>query len=222
MDSSSAFRHHSGALGRRVLANALAAVLALTVAPAFAGVPQSAADSQDVASSAGALAPGEFTWTPERAPPGQLVIVVSLPEQRAHVYRNGLRIGVSTVSTGTANHPTPTGTFEILEKKRMNYSNLYDNAPMPFMQRLTWDGIALHAGRIPGYPASHGCVRLPLAFAEKLYAETQRGIRVVIADEASHDVAVVFPGEHAPVDAYSGLSLAPAADSAPNSLASAP
>lgn len=153
------------------------------------------------------LEPGEFLWTPERGGAGQLVIVVSLPTQRAHVYRNGVRIGVSTVSTGTATHPTPTGTFEILQKKPMNYSNLYNNAPMPFMQRLTWDGIALHAGKIPGYPASHGCVRLPLAFAETLYAETERGMLVVIADETSHGIAVAYPGPRAPVDAYSGAVL---------------
>ncbi len=155
------------------------------------------------------LQPGDFLWNPERAAPGQLVIVVSLPEQRAHVYRSGVRIGLTTVSTGTASHPTPTGTFEILQKKEMNYSNLYNNAPMPFMQRLTWDGIALHAGKIPGYPASHGCIRLPLEFAEKLYAQTEKGILVVIADEISHGPEVAYPGEISPVDTYSGQPLAP-------------
>jgi len=158
------------------------------------------------------LQPGEYSWTPERAPDGQVVIVVSLPEQRAHVYRNGVRIGVSTVSTGMEGHPTPTGTFEILQKKVMNHSNLYNNAPMPFMQRLTWDGIALHAGKIPGYAASHGCIRLPLGFAEKLYAETERGGLVVVADDASFGPEVVYPGDQAPVDAYSGEPIAPTDD----------
>jgi hypothetical protein len=76
---------------------------------------------------------------------------------------------------------------------------------MPHMQRLTWDGIALHAGRIPGYPASHGCVRLPKAFAKLLYAQTEHGSTVVIADELSNSPAVVWPSERAPVDAYTGL-----------------
>ena len=195
--------------------HALALILGCVALPAFA----QQASPRDVGYSSGslvatesdveaeALQPGEYLWTPERAGAGQLVIVVSLPTQRAHVYRNGIRIGVSTVSTGTDTHPTPTGTFEILQKKRINHSNLYNNAPMPFMQRLTWDGIALHAGKIPGYPASHGCVRLPLAFAEALYAETERGMLVVIADETSHDAAIAYPGPRAPVDAYSGAPV---------------
>ncbi|RZA20996.1 MAG: hypothetical protein EOP93_04360 [Lysobacteraceae bacterium] len=208
------------------LRNALLALaMACATLPAFAQQSAPAADTAIAGMTAGdaeaeALQPGEFLWTPERAGPGQLVVVVSLPTQRAHVYRDGVRIGVSTVSTGTASHPTPTGTFEILQKKRMNHSNLYNNAPMPFMQRLTWDGIALHAGKIPGYPASHGCVRLPLAFAEALYAETERGMLVVIADEASHDLAVAYPGPRAPVDAYSGAPLlAGGAEANANALA---
>ncbi len=224
MDTTSALRTRLPSSYRTFLAIPLAALVAtFAAAPVAAGVR--VGESPATATStieAEALQPGEYVWTPERSAPGQLVIVVSLPEQRAHVYRNGARIGVSTVSTGTASHPTPTGTFEILQKKRMNYSNLYNSAPMPFMQRLTWDGIALHAGRIPGYPASHGCVRLPLAFAEKLYAETSRGMLVVIADAASHDVAVVYPGDVAPVDAYSGLPLDAVTDSAARGLASAP
>jgi len=207
--------------------HALALLLGCLGLPALAqqaaapeGADAFAASAFDV--EADSLQPGEFLWTPERGGAGQLVIVVSLPTQRAHVYRNGVRIGVSTVSTGTASHPTPTGTFEILQKKRMNYSNLYNNAPMPFMQRLTWDGIALHAGKIPGYPASHGCVRLPLAFAETLYAETERGMLVVIADETSHDSTVLYPGERAPVDAYSGLPVGPADAVSRTAVAAAP
>ena len=171
-----------------------------------ATLPATALDAVD------ALAPGDYIWEPERTGNGQLVVVVSLPEQRAHVYRNGIRIGVSTISSGKPGKETPTGIFEILQKKRTHFSNLYNNAPMPFMQRLTWDGIALHAGKIPGYPASHGCVRLPEDFAEKLFAETERGMLVVIADEASHGTEVAYPGPRAPVDAYSGLPL-PAAGS---------
>lgn len=158
------------------------------------------------------LEPGEYTWTPAASPAGPIVVVVSLPEQRAHVYRNGTRIGVSTISSGKAGHETPTGVFPILQKREEHYSNLYDNAPMPYMQRLTWDGIALHAGRIPGYPASHGCIRLPKAFAKELFAATERGVTVVVADETSHGPSVVWPAETVPVDAYTGLELGHAQD----------
>ena len=151
------------------------------------------------------LEPGEFLWHPEVSPSGPVVVVVSLPEQRAHVYRNGLRIGVSTVSSGKPGHSTPTGVFPILQKRVEHYSNLYDNAPMPYMQRLTWGGVALHAGRIPGYPASHGCIRLPREFAELLYDVTSHGTTVVVADESSHSTSVVYPGPRSPVDAYTGL-----------------
>jgi hypothetical protein len=110
------------------------------------------------------------------------------------VYRNGVRIGVATVSTGKPGYETPTGLFTILQKKREHYSNLYDDAPMPFMQRLTWGGIALHAGRIPGYPASHGCVRLPYAFSELLFEVTSHGITVVITDQPGQAPMLADPG----------------------------
>jgi hypothetical protein len=126
---------------------------------------------------------------------------VSLPEQLAYVYRNGVIIGASTVSTGKKGHETPTGVFTILQKNQDHYSNLYHNAPMPYMQRLTWSGVALHAGRLPGYPASHGCVRMPYEFAQKLYAETTTGLTVVVSDKAQFPGTVVHPGLVAPVDA---------------------
>jgi hypothetical protein len=129
-----------------------------------------------------ALRPGQFAWAPELAPHGPVLVVVSLPAQRAWVYRNGVRIGTSTVSTGRRGHETPVGVYTILQKAREHYSNLYDSAPMPFMQRLTWDGIALHAGHLPGYPASHGCIRLPPGFAELLFAATARETTVVVTD----------------------------------------
>ena len=196
-----------------LMACALAVPVCLAAQPPKTSVPKTAAPNTSVPDTrmpAAALKPGQFTWMPELAPQGPVVIVVSLPEQRAYVYRNGVRIGVSTVSTGKPGHETPTGVFTILEKRREHYSNLYDNAPMPFMQRLTWDGVALHAGRIPGYPASHGCVRLPHAFSEKLFATTSRGMTVVIADGASHPPEVASPGLFAPVDAISGAPRLPA------------
>jgi hypothetical protein len=132
-----------------------------------------------------ALKPGEFDFHPELSPVGPVLVVVSIDDQRAYVYRNGVRIATTTVSTGRPGFATPTGVFQILQKKKMHHSNIYDDAEMPFMQRLTWDGVALHAGRIPGRPASHGCVRLPAAFAEQLYGVTYHGGTVVITDAAS-------------------------------------
>jgi lipoprotein-anchoring transpeptidase ErfK/SrfK len=115
---------------------------------------------------------------------GEVEMVVSIPLQRAYVYRGGTLIGVTTVSTGKPGHRTPTGRFDILQKRAKHFSNLYNNAPMPFMQRLTWGGIALHAGQIPGRPASHGCVRLPLEFARKLFSVTRVGASVHIVDKS--------------------------------------
>ncbi|TCZ78386.1 L,D-transpeptidase family protein [Lysobacter sp. N42] len=200
MKTTPTFRTKSPRLRLRLL---MLALLAATAAPALArDVPAPAAVEQAAQAE---LAPGEFEWSGEAQPGSRIVVVVSLPQQMAHVYADGVRIGRSTVSTGKPGHETPTGAFPILQKRREHYSNLYDNAPMPFMQRLTWDGIALHAGKIPGYPASHGCVRLPHAFAEKLFELTERDMMVVIADEASHSLAVVNPGERVPVNPVTGL-----------------
>jgi hypothetical protein len=143
------------------------------------------------------LKPGEYFWAPNASPQGPTVLVVSLPEQLAYVYRNGVAIGVTTVSTGKKGHRTPTGVFTILQKKEKHTSNLY-NAPMPYMQRLTWTGIALHAGALPGYPASHGCIRLPKAFSRELFAATDRGTTVVISDRNAFPDELVYPGLLAP------------------------
>ena len=205
MDTRHAFR-------RLLLPLALAAAVALPVAAQAQQTREITERFDTLQDEAIALKPGEFEWQPERATAGQLVMVVSLPAQLVHVYRNGVRIGVSTISSGKAGKETPTGTFEILQKKEMHHSNLYDNAPMPFMQRLTWDGIALHAGKLPGYPASHGCVRLPAKFAKLLFEETRKGMLVVVADDTSHGPEVVYPGARAPVDAYSGMPLSPVRD----------
>ena len=140
------------------------------------------------------LEPGDYDWHPELSPAGDTLIVVSLPQQQLHVYRGGIRIGRSTISSGSAGRETPTGVFTILQKKVKHRSSLYDDAPMPYMQRLTWDGIALHAGRLPGYPASHGCIRLPLEFSKLLYGETSHDSVVIVADYDSFDREVVAPG----------------------------
>jgi hypothetical protein len=118
--------------------------------------------------------------TPREALEKGVLVVVSLQSQRMFVFRDGELWDSSNVSTGKPGHETPEGVFPILQKKVAHRSNLYDDAPMPYMQRLTWSGVALHAGRVPGYPASHGCIRLPKAFAKKLYAITRFNSTIVI------------------------------------------
>lgn len=161
---------------------------------AVALCPSSAVRGQLVDKDPYALKPGEFTWHPERTGDGPLAIIVSLPEQLVFVYRNGVRVASSTCSTGRPGHTTPTGVFTILQKDRDHHSGTYDNAPMPNMNRLTWKGIALHAGNLPGYPASHGCVRLPLEFSGLLFGITHVGTPVIIANAATQPIEVTHPG----------------------------
>ena len=121
---------------------------------------------------------------------GAVKLVVSISDQRLVVYKGSQVIGTSKVSTGKAGHATPTGVFSVLQKRRRHYSNLYHGAPMPFMQRLTWSGIALHAGRVPGYPASHGCIRLPYSFAPKLFGIDTKGAHVIVTKMRLKEVEV--------------------------------
>lgn len=139
------------------------------------------------------LKPGEYLWAPEIAPAGPVTVIVSLATQKAYAYRNGVPIGISTVSTGSNGHATPTGVFTVLQKDADHVSNVYKDAQMPFMQRLTWGGIAMHAGNLPGYPASHGCIRLPPAFAKLLFGITRLGITVVITRDAAVPVVAATP-----------------------------
>lgn len=126
------------------------------------------------------LAPGKFRWAADIPTDGDLKVIVSLTDQLAFVYRGDRLIGVSTVSSGMENHETPTGVFPVLGKEKDHRSAKYDDAPMPYMLRLNDYGVALHGGRLPGYPASHGCVRLPMAFAAKLFMLAERGTEVII------------------------------------------
>jgi L,D-transpeptidase catalytic domain len=164
------------------------------VAAAVAAFPFNAALAQRVDKYAEQLTNGEFNWFPERSESGPVIAIVSIPDQLVYVYRNGVRIAASTCSTGKLGHRTPTGVFKILQKDKNHHSSTYNNAPMPYMNRLTWSGIALHAGQLPGYPASHGCVRLPKEFAELLFGVTKLGMTVVIADDKSQPVEVAHPG----------------------------
>ena len=115
------------------------------------------------------------------APNGPLQIIISIADQRISLYDNGALIARSSVSTGVEGHPTPLGVFSVISKHKWHRSNIYSAAPMPYMQRITWSGIALHAGDLPGYPASHGCIRLTSDFAIRLWHLTKRGTRVIIA-----------------------------------------
>ena len=117
----------------------------------------------------------------ENMPKGPLQLIISINDQRAILYANGIRIGDTKVSTGTASHPTPTGVFSVIQKNRWHRSNLYDDAPMYYMHRLTWSGIALHEGHLPGFAASHGCIRMPTAFVSRLWSVSKLGMRVVVA-----------------------------------------
>lgn len=160
---------------------ALVAAAALVQAAVAA---QPSLRSGSVTEAASRLKAGEFLWAPEIAPEGPVLLVVSLATQRAVIYRNGIPIGITTVSTGRPGHRTPTGVFTVLQRQVEHYSSLYNSAPMPYMQRITWGGVALHGGNLPGYPASHGCIRLPHDFARLLYGVTRLGMTVVITDQA--------------------------------------
>ena len=122
------------------------------------------------------------TSAPEKIS-GPLHIVISIKAQRLTLYANGVPVAQSPVSTGVPGHPTPQGVFSIIQKNRFHRSNIYSDAPMPFMQRITWSGVAMHEGRLPGYAASHGCIRLPAAFAQRLWGITRIGARVIIAQD---------------------------------------
>ena len=116
-------------------------------------------------------------------PEGPVVLVVSLRQQRLSVYSKGQLVETTTISTGTASDPTPSGVFAVIEKSEKHFSNIYRGAPMPFMQRLTMSGVALHSGHVTGRPASHGCVRLPHEYSKRLFAMTKLGARVIISDD---------------------------------------
>lgn len=135
-----------------------------------------------------ALKPGQFVWEPRDSYEGPMKIVVVLDIQRIYVFQNDKLLGFSTISSGKKGKETPTGYFNILQKNVDHKSNLYSNAPMPFMQRLTWDGIAMHGGQLPGYPASHGCIRLPHPFAKALFGATQMNQEVVVLQNISTPV----------------------------------
>ena len=155
----------------------------------------------ELARAADKLKPGQWVWAANVAPAGPILVYVDLSRQLATVYRNGVRIGISTVSTGKEGYETPTGVFTILQKDATHHSNKYNNAAMPYQERLTWDGVALHAGGLPGYPESHGCVHLPLQFAKELFAITNLGVTVVVEGDAQDHIRTSDASLLAPIDA---------------------
>ena len=113
-------------------------------------------------------------------PQGPLIISISIDQQNLKIYDANGFFAETPISTGMKGHPTPMGVFSIIQKHKFHRSNIYSGAPMPFMQRITWSGVAMHAGVLPGYPASHGCIRMPMAFAQKMWSWTRMGARVIV------------------------------------------
>ncbi len=130
---------------------------------------------------------------PPKQPSGPLILAISIGSQRVTVYDNGTPVAVSPVSTGMPGHPTPMGVFSVIQKQRWHHSNIYSGAPMPYMQRITWSGVALHAGVVPGHPASHGCIRLPERFAVRLWGMTKIGARVIITRGDASPYEITHP-----------------------------
>jgi len=180
----------------------LALAAAITLGSTQASAQQVARGDRPILTVASQLKNGQYVWAPELSPDGSALLVVNLETQRAVLFRNGVPIAATTISSGKSGNETPTGVFTILQKNKEHYSKTYNNAPMPNMQRLTWSGIALHAGKLPGYPASHGCIRLPHAFSTLLFGATQLGMTVVIPS-----IPAVPAGSEAPAVA----TMAPAA-----------
>jgi lipoprotein-anchoring transpeptidase ErfK/SrfK len=145
-------------------------------------------------------------------PQGPLIIAISIQKQNLKIYDAKGFFAETPISTGMAGHPTPMGVFSVIQKHKLHHSNIYSGAPMPYMQRITWSGVAMHAGVLPGYPASHGCIRMPMAFAVKMWGWTRMGARVVVT-----------PGEMTPADFSHPLLMAqkvvpqPAVANEPNS-----
>jgi lipoprotein-anchoring transpeptidase ErfK/SrfK len=197
---------------RAALLTGAAALLIVGMMPAQAAIlDRSAAAKSAVRSKAAKPAK-------EEAPKGQLQIVVSIANQHVTLYADGTRVGQGPVSTGIPGKPTPTGVFSIIQKDRYHHSNLYSNAPMPFMERITWSGVALHEGPLPGYPASHGCIRMTHDFALRLWGLTKLGVRVIVSHSEVVPVAFAHPNLFTP---KSKPTDAPVADDQPEKHADA-
>ncbi len=173
--------------------------LALVPAGRVGAIQKGTQEKPDAAN----LKPGQYTWEAPKESKGAVDIVIHLGAQTLSVYQDGLPIGRSTISSGSKGRETPAGIYMILEKNLTHHSNKYHEASMPFMERLTWSGLAIHAGNTPGHPESHGCVHVPEDFARKLYEVTQEGDTVLIANadnppEKTADPNLLFSDADAP------------------------
>jgi hypothetical protein len=181
--------------GRRRRLAAHGRVAALAVALAFLAGPTDAAPGHAKTHRHG----GAAKHVPAEKPPsGPLTIVVSIGSQHVSLYADGAFVGRGPVSTGMHGHPTPVGIFTVIQKDRYHRSNIYSAAPMPFMQRITWSGVAIHQGVLPGYPASHGCIRTSADFAVRLWGITKLGARVIVARSDPAPAAIANPHLFAP------------------------
>ncbi len=183
----------TGGQSRRSVVQLWSIGAGLIIAQPFLTLAARAKSADGARKQTARLQPGQFIWRPSLSPDGPIAIIVSIPNQLVFVYRNGILIGVSTCSTGKPGHETPKGVFTILQKAKVHTSNIYGE-DMPDTERLTWQGVALHAGDLPGYPASHGCVHLPLAFAADVFGVTQVGTPVIIAGDHTDPASVRDPG----------------------------
>jgi peptidoglycan hydrolase-like protein with peptidoglycan-binding domain len=172
-------------------ASVIATCICVALAIAFS-LPVEAKNKQKSRVSAEAAIPDPGNGEP-------MTLIISLTDQTLNVYRGTLRIASSKVSTGMRGYATKAGVFSILEKRRRHHSNMYSAAPMPWMQRLTWSGTALHGGVVPGYPASHGCIRLPFSFAPKLFQITGIGDNVVVAANLATPKLIEHPSLFQPL-----------------------
>jgi hypothetical protein len=167
--------------GSLTLKTALVSTVAFAFVTALANPADAAIRNRVKAAASTAKKPNPEKDGFGQASKGVLQIVVSIGSQRVTLYSNGVRVAQGPVSTGTPGHPTPMGVFSIIQKDRYHHSNLYGNAPMYYMQRITWSGSAMHEGVLPGRPASHGCIRLSHGFAAALWPTTKLGVRVIVA-----------------------------------------
>ena len=171
-------------LGKHSRAGKLRYVAAIATAFAVAGAPFASAKDKPDRTPPPLTAP---------TPDSPLIVVVSIRQQRVHVYDANGEITNSRISSGRPGFATPTGVFSILEKNVRHRSNIYSGAEMPYMERITWSGIALHAGVVPGFRASHGCIRLPYSFSRKLYGLTKIGNRVIVASDDARPIVFNSP-----------------------------
>lgn len=184
-----------------------AAFIGAVCAPSAADAQgERASSAVELAHRSETLRPGQWVWAPNVSPAGPVVVFVDLSRQLATVYRNAVRIGVATISSGRRRYETPTGVFTIWQKSTYYRSRRYNNAPMPFSVWLTEDGVALHAGAVRGYPASHGCVRAPYVFAQQLFQIVSVGGVVVMTGAAGEPVSGDGAGLLAPIS-VSGAAI---------------